>query len=86
MTSSINRKYITYHYTARTCIKKSGGDRKCSSEDVIADRQTHTQTDRPADTLIASDTPLLYRVHCRVITGSTKKLVNTIRDVILTCA
>ena len=26
--------------------KKSGEDRTCSSEDTIADRQTHRQTDR----------------------------------------
>ena len=37
-----------------TCTKKIGEDRMCSSEDMIADRQTHThrQTDRQTDTLI----------------------------------
>ena len=29
-----------------------GEDRTCSSEDMITDRQTHTQTDRQTDTLI----------------------------------
>ena len=32
--------------------KKTGEDRTCSPEDMIADKQTHTQTDRQTDTLI----------------------------------
>ena len=31
-----------------TCAEKFGEDRTCSSEDMIVDRQTHTQTDRHA--------------------------------------
>jgi len=49
MTSSINRKYTTYHYAARggptTAIvnmhKKIGEDRTRSAEDMLAGRQTH---------------------------------------------
>jgi len=49
----IHRKYITYHYMPpekerATAIdnmhKKFGENRMCSSEDMIADRQTNTQT------------------------------------------
>jgi len=49
---------MMHHYAAREhratalskMLKKFGEDRTCSSEDMIADRQTHT--DRQTDTLI----------------------------------
>jgi len=37
--------------------KKFGADRTCTSEDIIADRHTHRQTDRHAH----RNTPLVYR-------------------------
>jgi len=43
-------KYMTAH-------QKIGEDRTCSSGDMIADRQTHTQTERHAH----HNTPLPYR-------------------------
>jgi len=57
MTSSTNRKYITYRYAATggpsrghgQHAQKFGENRTCSSEAMIADRQTHRQTDRQTD-------------------------------------
>jgi len=53
MTSSINQKYITYHYAERggpshvtgNMHKIFGADRSCSSRDMITDGQTNRQTD-----------------------------------------
>jgi len=41
--------------------KKTGEDRTCSPEDMIADKQTHTQTDRQTDRHAYHNTPLPYR-------------------------
>jgi len=41
--------------------QKIGEDRTCSSEDMIADRQTHTHTDRQTDMHAHHNTPLPYR-------------------------
>ena len=62
-----NRKYMTYHYASEedraTAIGNTrnntfGEDRTCSSDDMIADRQT--QTDRQTDRHACHNTPLPY--------------------------
>ena len=64
----IHKAGNTYHYATRgssqghaSHAQTFGEDRTCSSGDMIADRQTHTQTSRQTDRHARHNTSLPYR-------------------------